>query len=235
MEYPPDFPEHLKRPVDAVIHAAEIAFIDAKQGIAPHRFQYEAERLILRYVEAVFFGFAVQAVQAGKEGVWNGERIRRALPEFLDDLGHNAYFDKHPNPGAYHASEQFKTTLNNKSKDWKGWRAIHEELRRVAGLHINFAGTPVARPIEASTPTPGRKTRNFREPNLELLKNQEGTLNRKNAAQALGVSERTLDRLVADKKLIPVGPGFTKRFKNKDLLKCFNKRKADKVDKSGQE
>jgi hypothetical protein len=109
MEYPDDFPEHLKRPVDAAIHAAEIAFIDAKQGIAPHRFQYEAERLILRYVEAVFFGFATQVVQAGKEGVWNGERIRRALPEFLDDLGHHAYLDKHPDPDAYHASEQFES------------------------------------------------------------------------------------------------------------------------------
>ena len=46
MEYARDFPEHLKRPVGAAIHTAEIAFIDAKQGIAPHRFQYEPERLI---------------------------------------------------------------------------------------------------------------------------------------------------------------------------------------------
>jgi hypothetical protein len=48
------------------------------------------------------------------------------------------------------------------------------------------------------------------------------------------VSERTLDRLVADRKLIPVGPGFTKRFKNKDLFRFFNKRKDDKIDKSRQ-
>jgi hypothetical protein len=76
---------------------------------------------------------------------------------------------------------------------------------------------------EASTPAPRKRTRHFREPNLELLKNQEGTLNRKNAAEALGVTERTLDRWVADKQIIPVGPGFRKRFKNKDLLRFFNK------------
>ena len=91
-------------------------------------------------------------------------------------------------------------------------------------------------PVALPGPTlPLKKPRHFREPNLELLKNQEATLNRKNSAQAIGVSERTLDRLVADKILIPIGPGFTKRFKNKDLLKYFNKRKADKIDKSGQE
>ena len=134
MEYPRDFPEHLKRPVDAAIHSAEIAFIDAKQLIVAHRFQYEAERLILRYIESVFFAFAAQVVEAGKEGLWNGERIRKALPEFLDDLGHHVWFDKHPDPGAYHASEQFKKTLEKESRDWKGWRAVHEGLKEVAEL-----------------------------------------------------------------------------------------------------
>ena len=123
MEYPRDFSEYLKRPVDAATHAAEIAFIDAKQGLAPSQFEYEAERLILRFVETVFFAFAAQAVQAGREGVWNGERIRQALGEFLKSLGHRAYFDKHPTPASHHGSERFMDALNKASRDWVGWRA----------------------------------------------------------------------------------------------------------------
>jgi hypothetical protein len=68
MEYLRDFPEHLNRPVNAATHAAEIAFIDAKPGLAPSQFEYEAERLILRFVETVFFAFAAQAVQAVEKG-----------------------------------------------------------------------------------------------------------------------------------------------------------------------
>jgi len=131
MDYPRDFPNDLKPPVDAAIHTAEIAFIDAKELAGP-RFQYEAERLILGYVEAVFFGFAVQAVEAVKQGAWTGERVRQALPKFLEDLGHRAYFDKHPDPGAHHRAEYFSTTLRNESKSWKGWRAIHKGLKQAA-------------------------------------------------------------------------------------------------------
>ena len=80
MDYPDDFPEHLKHAVEAAIADAEIEFIDAKQKVPPHRFQYEAERLILRYVKAVFFVFAGQAVQAGKEGPWNGETNPPSTP-----------------------------------------------------------------------------------------------------------------------------------------------------------
>jgi hypothetical protein len=37
MDYPRDFPEHLKRPVDAAIHAAEIAFIEREADNRPGR------------------------------------------------------------------------------------------------------------------------------------------------------------------------------------------------------
>ncbi|MGD0201099.1 MAG: hypothetical protein ABSD27_10165 [Bryobacteraceae bacterium] len=82
MDYPRDFPEHLKRKVDAAMHAAEIQFIDAKKELPEGHFEAFADRLILRYVETVFFGFATQAVEAGREGIWDGERIRQALEDF---------------------------------------------------------------------------------------------------------------------------------------------------------
>jgi hypothetical protein len=188
MEYPRDFPEHLKRPVDAVIHAAEIAFIDEKQAVAPSRFEYEAQRLIFRYVEAVFFGFAAQAVQAGKEGRWNGERIRRALDEFLDYLAHRACFDKYPNLSG-HQSEWFKRDLKTASKDWVGWRAVHEGLRQVAELR--------ALPAEdASIPSFNTPRRGYRKEIREWIAREELD-NLDQAARRLALSKSALKSIMS--------------------------------------
>lgn len=70
-----------------------------------------------------------------------------------------------------------------------------------------------------------RAPRTFREPRAELLKNPDARLNRKVSAEALGISERQFDRLVADKRIISVGSGRKKLFKTKDLSKLLNARK----------
>jgi hypothetical protein len=80
---------------------------------------------------------------------------------------------------------------------------------------------PATRAV-AETPKASRSARTFREPDAELLKNPDATLNRKNAAQALGISERTLDRWVKDTILTPTGHGYRKRFKVKDLRRMLN-------------
>jgi hypothetical protein len=190
MDYPEDFPEHLKPQVDAVIHAAEIAFIDGKEAIPESRFQYEAERLILQYIETVFFGFATQAVQAGREGVWNGERIRGALPEFMDDLSHRTYFDKHPDPAAYHASERFKATLKKKSKEWKGWRAIHEGLKQVAELRGALDQTGSA--------TRGALHQGYRKQIQDWME-REGLEKVEHAARRLHLSKSALKSIMSSK------------------------------------
>lgn len=91
------------------------------------------------------------------------------------------------------------------------WNAI-EPPEDLVTVHPSTLGNPTS------------EKRHFREPNLELLKNTEATLNRKNAAEALGTTERTLDRWVADNKLTPVGPESRKRFKTKDLLRFLNRK-----------
>lgn len=78
----------------------------------------------------------------------------------------------------------------------------------------------------APTESTSRKTRRIIEPNLQLL-DRGDTLNRKQAAEALGVSERTLDRRVADKALTPVGAVGRKRFKTKDLRRFLNQHPQD--------
>jgi hypothetical protein len=73
----------------------------------------------------------------------------------------------------------------------------------------------------------GKHPRRFKEPKPELLKNVE-TVNKSQAAEALGVSKRTLDRYVADNLLTPVGDYARRRFKTKDLISFMTKRKKDK-------
>ena len=64
------------------------------------------------------------------------------------------------------------------------------------------------------------------EPNPAVLENRE-TVSHKQAALALGISERTLDRWIADGRLIPIGPITRKRFKCKDLLKILSQKHSD--------
>jgi hypothetical protein len=95
------------------------------------------------------------------------------------------------------------------------WR--RESFRRIASDPIGEASGIV--------PTVPKKLRQSREPKPELLVNAE-TVNRKLAAEALGMSERTFDRHVADGKLTPFGAGSRKRFNSKELLR-FLRKKSD--------
>jgi hypothetical protein len=80
-----------------------------------------------------------------------------------------------------------------------------------------------AAPIAEVVPTVAKKLRELREPKPELLEKAE-TVNRKLAAEALGMSERTFDRHVADGKFTPLGAGSRKRFSTKALLRFLRKR-----------
>jgi hypothetical protein len=78
----------------------------------------------------------------------------------------------------------------------------------------------------AATVVVPKKIAKRQEPNPALLENKE-TVNHKQAALALGISERTLDRWIADGRLIPIGPTTRKRFKCKDLLKILSQKHSD--------
>jgi hypothetical protein len=71
---------------------------------------------------------------------------------------------------------------------------------------------------------PNKKIRQSKAPVPELLKNQNGTLTRIQAADALGMSLRNFDRLKAQQKLKPVGPKSRKRYLVKDLLHFLHQR-----------
>ncbi len=98
--------------------------------------------------------------------------------------------------------------LQGPINEWKGRR-----LKKA----VRASAIPVS---EAPTKT----TRKNLQPNPALLKTP-ATVSRKIAAQALGVSERTLDRHVRRGLIAPVGPPTRKRFKSKDLLQLLSQKK----------
>jgi excisionase family DNA binding protein len=104
-------------------------------------------------------------------------------------------------------------------------RTIHwqtEGFRRVAELRKE-------RPRQPPEPTP-KTQRKIAEPRPDLLANLDITLSRLKAAEALGISPRTLDRWVADQRLTPIGTGHRKRFKAKDLKRLIEQRNLDNRD-----
>jgi len=68
------------------------------------------------------------------------------------------------------------------------------------------------------------------EPKPELLANLEISLSRLRAAEALGITPRTLDRWVKDNRLMPTGASGRKRFKAKDLKKFLDQKLSDNRD-----
>lgn len=75
---------------------------------------------------------------------------------------------------------------------------------------------------------PTRPSRQFREPQPELLAGLE-SVGKQKAALALGTTTRTIDRWIETEKLIPVGGGGRTRFKTKELLKFLNQKKLRQV------
>jgi hypothetical protein len=71
-----------------------------------------------------------------------------------------------------------------------------------------------------------RKAKQIPEPNPQLLENNE-TLNRLQAAKALGVHTRTLDRWIKGGKLTPIGASGRKRIKTKELRKFLDQKPQD--------
>ncbi|MBZ5609533.1 MAG: helix-turn-helix domain-containing protein [Acidobacteriia bacterium] len=106
------------------------------------------------------------------------------------------------------------------------WKAYQDLLLKVE--QSPNAGPPGRESPSASTElVPADKKRRFLEPKPELLKDKE-IVNKRQAATALGVTLRTLDRYVADKLLTPVGDYARRRFKTKDLLSFMVRRKKDR-------
>jgi gp16 family phage-associated protein len=180
MEYPQGFPEHLKPPVDQAIAEAEVEFCKAKLELPKRmsvpvdlnvagsiRPDFEVGKAIIRYVQKVFFAFAKQAREAGKQQVWNGEKIRKELDEFLRHLIYVTYFEKDPAPtrGRYELCEQGLTELIRNSPEW----IKHQQKMASIAKRISSEGRG-PNPRKSATRSAGDLTgirRTFVQPRLQ--------------------------------------------------------------------
>jgi Helix-turn-helix domain len=226
MDYPTGFPEDLKPPIDEALATAELLFFEAKSKLNFWR-AYDAEPLIFAFVKLVFFAFAHQMCRSAEERRegWNLERVRRELDRWFHRLLIFTWQDKHPIPE--YVDREFMEGSWKKTKNSEEWRELQTKLKKVAEV---LQRSPTAAPT-ASRPDQDKARRSL-EPKPDLLANLDITLSRLKAAEALGVSPRTLDRWVRDKLVTPVGAGLRKRFRPKELKRLLDQRTLDKRDKN---
>jgi hypothetical protein len=95
MDYPKDFPEDLKNPVEEAIARAEATFQTKFKNpkIAVNK---GFEGLVFDFVEKVFFVFLQQAREAAKRGDWTLEQVRLRSAEYLHNLIVDAYSERNP-------------------------------------------------------------------------------------------------------------------------------------------
>jgi len=107
--------------------------------------------------------------------------------------------------------------LRSKAEHWK-----NEGYLRLATSETQIKKSSAFLSTKTSPPK-----RTFREPRPELLEGKE-SLNRKQTAMAFGVTERTLDRWIAEGKLTPVGNMARKRYSTREIRKILSQRLTDR-------
>ncbi|HLN01085.1 MAG TPA: helix-turn-helix domain-containing protein [Bryobacteraceae bacterium] len=225
MQYPTGFPEHLKRPIDTAIAKAEAVF--TASALHTQASDRNIEQEILRYIESVFFAFCSQVLQAVIEGIWNGETARSHTQIFLQTLTRNSFYEmNHPAIGSLQEMARFEWKATQHMKGDPMWLDHQTKMADALSRKIQLPTVPES----GQRKSEGLQKRALPEPKPELLGNPDATLSRLRAAEALGITPRTLDRWIADGKLTPVGIGARKRFKTKDLKRVLDQRTLDKRD-----
>jgi len=176
VNYPEDFPERLKNPVESAIAEADSQFHEVLSDVdaAP---KVGFEGLVFRFVKKVLFTFAEQAREAVKQEAWTLERCRQGVDEYLHNLIVDAYREKNPsgNDDWLGFFEEWATEKIYASNEWR------KHLKGIKALANAISA-------EAQPPSPPRSRRNtgldlagthkaFVEPRLEA-KNGETIANR---------------------------------------------------------
>jgi excisionase family DNA binding protein len=153
---------------------------------------------------------------------WDQERVRRELDHWPRLLFLHTWKGKHPFPELLHHATI--DAFMGEVKDSVEWRKLQEELRRVASKLQQDPSPSAMGTATNETGLPVRKARHYGEPNPEILKGKD-TVNRKQAAEAMGVTERTIDRWIKDTQLTPTRIGARIRLKTKELLRLLRGQK----------
>jgi len=226
MDYPKDFPEHLKALVDAAFSEAEIEFTKIRKDSHTWAFE-DIERLTKRYIRRVLLAFAEAACRAVEEGLWSGETFRREYDRYLYALTNYVCQKKHPNPFNQSAIIDLRRSIGSQVEDTDNWVAIQARLKQAVESQPNPRVPRTELQTEVLPTSPAKRSRLVLVPNPHLLKDKE-IVEKGTAARALGVSVRTLDRYVEDKRLTPLAAYSRRRFKTKDLLAFMSRKEKDK-------
>jgi hypothetical protein len=251
MNYPEDPPERLRTHIEAAIAQAEIDLVKIrkKYGLT---LENHWQGAIVVWVRTIFFAFGKQACLMVENGVWNSEKARDEIDGYLRMLARTGYLKLAPKSlqlprTVKEAVDEIMASVTSLDE----WAELQGNLKRLAEILANglyddlelVTETEVVGPVvpneeqitdnyEEIKSTEGGKVKTpprTYEANLKLLK-PGITLNRITAAESIGVSVRTLDRMVKDGRLTPTGHGYRKRFKTNDLMAIADQRMRDKRD-----
>jgi|HubBroStandDraft_6_1064221.scaffolds.fasta_scaffold210790_2 hypothetical protein len=215
MKYPDDFPDHLKSGVEIAISDAETEF----SKFRGHSMEdADMVLVICQFMLTVFTAFVDAACGAREQGLWDGERFRREYRTYLYGLAKTSQ-EKYGRQ-SLDAAKKFRLICQGWYEASSDWVKVQKRLRVVAE---NEERRHRERSLHPQAPTPAKTKRQIREPKPELLSKSE-LVNRKIAAEALGMSERTFDRHVKDRTITPIGAGAHKRFKAKELLRFLRQK-----------
>ena len=179
-------------------------------------------------------------------------QIAKGTERLCSDLGYrNPKMTAHYPPGLVNRIQLRTTRLITEGwwtvfKTSTEWGEYQDELLAVADLQASNPNLAIPIAIDPNDTThwppasvaadnsqsqsKASPVKTAKEPQLDLLKNEDATLNRQRAADALGVSTRTFDRWIGEGKLTPVGTGARKRFRVRDLKRILSQRNLDKRD-----
>lgn len=222
-------------------------FDQAKKALSANRWgsTSEVEDLLKQYIISVVAVFAHEACELGRVSAWGVVEMHSEVLDFLHRFKAEAYAGRgHDTNGHSLPEHGLKDSDFTACPEWERYEDSRLEVAEAQGVDLDGDESHIQRRLRAqeqienhnklrrasneaaTTPIADAKKkrqRQLREPDQELLRKTE-TVNRKQAAMGLGISERTLDRMVADKVLHPTGPFRSKRFKTKELLRLLNQK-----------
>lgn len=239
------YPEDLSRSARArIVHAkikARQVYLDSlsEAGVFPLG-------IMTRYVMTIFAAFAKEACGLARSGVWGVDRVELEVSKWIyltvlfadTDVGiQGERFQHFLTPNGMAIKSEILATLKQEPQ-WKQYEEELLEVSEIQGVGIETEhGSRLTDKLTTSETIdtgqePTKTPREHRDAKPEVLSGK-AIVSRKLAAEALGVTVRTIDRLVADKKLRPTGDWGRKRFSVQELMDFITRKTKRQPRQSG--
>lgn len=242
------YPEDLSRSARArIVHAkikARQVYLDSLSE--PGAFPLG---IMTRYVMTVFAAFAKEACDLARAGVWGVDRVELEISKWIystvlfaeTDVGiQGERFQHFLNSNGMAIKSEILATFKQEPQ-WKQYEEELLEVSEIQGVGVETEHRSRLVPTDGSSASKtnigaGREStktaRKHKDAKPEVLSGK-AVVSRKLAAEALGVTVRTIGRLVADKKLRPTGDWGRKRFSVQELMDFITRKQKRQPRQSG--